>query len=139
MQQLEWTDKYLTGIEIIDEQHKRIFKSVNALFDACEKVEKKEKILELIGHLDFYTDSHFSTEEKYMIKLEYPEYPEHKKAHEYFKGIYEKIRNNYIYKKGEVVYILAIHLNQTLADWLDYHLQNEDQRLAVFLKSRLNK
>ena len=133
---LNWDDKYLTGIEIIDSQHKKIFKSINETFDAIEKSEKKEKILELIIRLDFYTTEHFDTEEKYMIELEYPQYTEHKKAHEAFKKIYAEIRNHYTYKKAEIVYVLALHLNHTLADWLDYHLQNEDQKLAEFLKTK---
>ena len=131
-----WNDKYLTGIEIIDSQHKKIFKCINNLFDAIEKLEIKEKILELIGGLDFYIVEHFDTEEKYMLELEYPEYLEHKKAHETFKKVYEEIRYNYVYKQ-DIVYVLAVHLNQTMADWLDYHLQNEDQRLADFLKTKI--
>ena len=132
---IKWDDKYLTNIEIIDSQHKKIFKSVNEIFDALEELEKKEKILELVNHLDFYTNVHFNTEENYMLDLGYPEYNEHKKAHDAFKKTYELIKNNYIYKQGKSVYVLAIHLNQTLADWLDHHLQNEDQRLAIFLRT----
>ena len=131
-----WNDKYLTGIEIIDLQHKNIFKCVNNLFDAIEKLKIKEKILELVSGLDFYIVEHFDTEEKYMLELDYPEYLEHKKAHETFKKVYEEIRYNYVYKQ-DIVYVLAVHLNQTMADWLDYHLQNEDQRLADFLKTKI--
>ena len=132
---ITWNDKYLTSIEIIDSQHKKIFKCVNNLFDAIENVETKEKILEIISCIDFYTTEHFDTEEKYMLELDYPEYIEHKNAHEVFKKVYEEIRYNYVYKQ-DVVYVLAVHLNQTMADWLDYHLQNEDQRLAEFLKAK---
>ena len=131
-----WNDKYLTGIEIIDSQHKNIFKCVNNLFDAIEKLEIKEELLEKIRCIDFYTTEHFDTEEKYMLELDYPEYLEHKKAHEAFKKVYEEIRYNYVYKQ-DVVYVLAVHLNQTMADWLDYHLQNEDQKLAKFLRTKL--
>jgi len=124
-----WNDKYLTGIEIIDSQHKNIFKCVNNLFDAIEKLEIKEELLEKIRCIDFYTTEHFDTEEKYMLELNYPGYLEHKKTHEEFKKVYEEIRYNYVYKK-DTVYVLAVHLNHTMADWLDYHLQNEDRRLA---------
>lgn len=132
-----WNDKYLTGIETIDSQHKRIFKSVNELYNSLEKLENKEKILELISSLDFYTTEHFDTEEKYMMEFNYPEYSIHKDAHACFKATYEEIRNNYVYKQEKSVYVLAIHLNQTMADWLDYHLQNEDQKLADFLKAKI--
>ena len=131
-----WDDKYLTGIEIIDSQHKKIFKGINELFNDIESIETKEKILEKIRCIDFYTVEHFDTEEKYMLELNYPEYFEHKKAHEEFKKVYEEIRYNYIYKEDNV-YVLAIHLNHTMADWLDYHLQNKDQQLAEFLRTKL--
>lgn len=136
---LKWDDKYLTDIEIIDSQHKKIFKCVNRLFDALEKLEEKEKILKLVNCLDFYTTEHFDTEEKYMIELDYPEYSEHKAAHTHFKHIYERIKHNYVYKYHKSVYVLAIHLNHTMADWLDYHLQKEDQRLAEFLRKKFKR
>jgi len=129
-----WDDKYLTDVKIIDSQHLKIFKCVNELYDAVEKMEAKERIIELIGGLDFYTTEHFDCEEKYMTELNYPEYAEHKEIHNYFKKIYEDIRYHYIYK--EMSYVPAIYICMTIKSWLDYHLQNEDQKLAKFLISR---
>jgi len=133
---IKWDAKYLTGIKIIDSQHIKIFKCVNELHEALEKADTKEKIIELTANLDFYTAEHFDTEEKYMLEFNYPEYTEHKNTHERFKKIYEDIKNNYIYKKTEAVYIIAIHLKPVMAAWLDYHLQNEDRWLVEFLKSK---
>jgi len=132
-----WDDKYLTGIEIIDSQHKKIFQRLNELFESCKNQEEKGKILDLIQNLDFYTGEHFETEEKFMTDLEYPRYNEHKKAHEHFKDMYREIRNNYHYEKSQAVYVLAIHLYHTLAEWLDFHLSNEDHLLAEFLKDKV--
>lgn len=132
-----WDEKYLTGIEIIDSQHKNIFKSVNELNNAVEELQGREIILELIGNFDFYTTQHFDTEEEYMIELDYPDYAEHKEKHETFKKIYGEVKNNYVYKFDKAVYILALHLNYTLAEWLDSHLQNEDQKLAEFLRAKI--
>jgi hemerythrin len=137
MPKLEWSEKYRTGIELIDAQHKQIISRVNSLYEACENMNEREKILELVSTLDFYTDGHFVTEEDYMIRFQYDEYPQHKERHEFFKSIYEEIRRNYIYEKGESVYVMALHLDQAMVDWLDYHLQHEDQRLAEFLRNRL--
>lgn len=134
---IKWDDKYLTGVEIIDSQHKNIFNFVNMLYTACENMEKREEVLKKIQQLDFYTTEHFDTEENYMEKLKYPDYSAHKEAHKCFKATYEEIRHGYIYKKADAVHVLALHLNQTMADWLDYHLQNEDQKFAEFLKGKL--
>jgi len=109
-----WNDKYLTGIEIIDSQHKNIFKCVNNLFDAIEKLEIKEELLEKIRCIDFYTTEHFDTEEKYMLELNYPGYLEHKKTHEEFKKVYEEIRYNYVYKKDDEPKIIEILRNKLL-------------------------
>jgi hemerythrin len=132
-----WDDKYLTEIATIDSQHKIIFKRVNELFQACENLSEKEYIIKLVNSLDFYTNCHFDTEEEYMLKYEYSEYESHKKAHNNFKNVYEQIKNNYNYEKSQATYMQAIHLSQTLADWLDHHLQNEDKRLAEFLKNKV--
>lgn len=136
---LKWDDQYLTGIKEIDLQHKKIFNCLNDLNVALEQLAEKEKILKLINRLDFYTTTHFDTEESYMLKLEYEKYDEHKKIHEYFKEVYNKIKNNYLYKKNKSVYVLAVHLTCTLAEWLKYHFENEDKELAEFLKNKIKE
>ncbi len=132
-----WNEKYSTDIEEIDAQHKLVLKNLKLLIDALEAMEPKIKILELLKGLDFYTTRHFDVEEKYMIKFDYPKYNSHKVAHTNFKSIYKDIREHYHYKKTKSVYVLAIHLAYTMVDWLNYHLQHEDQELAEFLKTRI--
>lgn len=130
-------DIYLTGVKIIDKQHIKVVRCVNTLNDALESFKIKEEIIKLIDCLDFYTTEHFETEESFMIKFKYDKYDEHKKAHEYFRTVYCQIKNNFIYKKNENVYVLALHLTATMAKWLRYHLENEDKMLAEFLKGKV--
>lgn len=136
---IEWNDKYSTGIKIIDFQHKKVIKCVNLLNYACEKIKSRKKIPKLINCLDFYATFHFETEESFMLKFNYEKYKEHKEVHEHFKSIYNQIKNNYIYKKNEAVYILAIHLTYTLAEWLNYHLEHEDKEFVEFLKEKIKE
>ena len=134
---IEWNDKYLTGIKIIDFQHIKIFQAVNCLNCACENMKPKENILRLIDYLDYYATTHFDTEEKYMLENGYENFEYHKKRHEEFRLIYYKIKDNYFYQKNEPVYVLAIHLTQTLVEWLDYHMVNEDRDLTEFLRGKV--
>lgn len=140
---VEWNDDFLTGIDEIDEQHKEIIESVNNIYQAIEDNKSKETIIDLIKNLDFYTNSHFDIEEKYMRMFNYGGYSEHKKTHDFFKNTYEQIRFSYYYvgddrtaPKYELARVMALHLSQILMDWLNLHLNTFDKEFAAFIRSK---
>ncbi|OGI23145.1 MAG: hypothetical protein A2287_05045 [Candidatus Melainabacteria bacterium RIFOXYA12_FULL_32_12] len=138
---IEWTEDLRTGIEEIDEQNKKIIDNVNALYQACKESKCKDEIIKIVEDLDFYTTVHFEIEEKYMKTYDYSKYLEHKKAHTFFKDTYEQIRYHYHYVEGNPpykyrhVYLYALHLHQTLVDWLNVHLITFDKEFINFLKA----
>lgn len=141
-EKIQWSDDYLVGIDEIDQQHKTAINAVNKLYEAIDHSENKNEIIALIKQLDFYVKIHFETEEKYMDKFNYEDELEHKEAHKYFKDTYEQIRYNYYYiddrdlPKLELLNIYAIHLCQTLLNWLSFHLEVFDKKFANFIKEK---
>lgn len=75
-----------------------------------------------------------------MITHNFKGYAEHKRAHDFFKNAYEQIRYSYHYinsqslPKQELIRIFALHLSQTLIDWLNLHLNTFDSEFAAFMK-----
>ncbi|EKE03689.1 MAG: hypothetical protein ACD_20C00168G0006 [uncultured bacterium] len=139
--QFEWSEEMETGIPEIDEQHEKIVKGVNDLYEATKENKSREEIVKLVENLDFYTTIHFDTEEKYMKIYDYNRYNEHKKAHEFFKNTYEEIRYHYNYVEGDppykyrYVYLYALHLSQLLVDWLNIHMGSYDKEFINFIKT----
>lgn len=82
---LQWDDRLNTGIEGIDNQHKKLLERLNFLVDAVAKGKSLFEIKNTIKFLELYVKIHFETEEKYMVKYKYSRYQEHEKQHSEFK------------------------------------------------------
>ena len=133
---IHWKEEYLSGIEIIDKQHKDIINALNLLYDYLDTAETNEALTgDFLQQLDLYTTIHFDTEEEEIMRdYDYPGYLEHKNGHEFFKSAYNEIKNNKFYSKNSNIFIFSLHLTSILGDWLDVHLTTTDKALFDFLK-----
>jgi hemerythrin len=69
-----FTDKYKTGIEFVDEEHRRLFeiiKETNDVIHAELLHDKYDPIIDILNQLKEYTITHFADEEKYMESIGY--------------------------------------------------------------------
>ena len=80
-QEVLWLNKYLIGVDKIDEQHKHLFFIANKVLELKEDNSKKE-IRELLVEFSSYMDTHFKDEEEYMKSIGFPELEYHKKLHQ---------------------------------------------------------
>ena len=85
MEKYVLTQDLVTGNELIDSEHRKIFDEVNTLLDACSKGKGREKLSSLGEFLVEYVTKHFSDEEDLQKQSKYPEYTEHHKFHEWYK------------------------------------------------------
>ena len=84
MSKFVWTDQLNIGIEVIDQQHRRIVEYINQLDDARTNGASREEMTWLINDLVDYTISHFGFEESMQEEAKYPFIKSHKKVHELF-------------------------------------------------------
>ena len=143
---IKWDDSLATGIQEIDGHHKDVINSVNDLYIACEENRTKDEILELIKILDYYIDIHFEAEENYAKTYRFKKNEELFSSHRFFRNIYKEIKNYYTihYPKNiddmpkyRYIHMFALHLNQTLVEWLNVHLNTIDRELSEFLKAKI--
>ena len=85
MEKYVLTQDLVTGNELIDSEHRKIFDEVNTLLDACSKGKGRENLSSLGEFLVEYVTKHFSDEEDLQKQSKYPEYTEHHKFHEWYK------------------------------------------------------
>jgi hemerythrin len=135
----EWSEDLSIGIEPIDSQHKELFRRIAALRAGLRSGQGRSALLETLDFLAEYVDVHFSSEEKYMQRYDYPNTFTHRQAHEKF------IREIADYKKemksldaaNEITSFLGIAVERRLADWLKDHIGVMDKKLGTYLAERL--
>jgi len=126
---VNWSETLSVKIDSIDQQHKKLFELINDFYANIQNRSNKESISTLIGGMKKYTQVHFTNEEGYMKRFNYPEYASHKKEHDEFlakvAGLEEK------YNQGKL--IMSIEITSFLKDWLKNHIEVIDKKYSDFL------
>jgi hemerythrin len=134
MAKFVWTEQLNVGIEVIDQQHRRIVEYINQLDDALAFGHSREEIGSLIDDLVDYTISHFGFEESLQDEANYPFAKSHKKVHELFKLRVSEYQSRF--DKGEDV---SKGLNSLLITWLFNHIKRDDADYVESVKAYLQK
>ena len=132
---IEWTVDLATGVNEIDNQHKELFQRINDLLDACSHGKGKVEVKKVINFLEDYVITHFSEEEKYMGKHDYPEGLSHKRQHLEFMENFSRLKTQFE-AEGPGIHIVVI-TNNLVVDWLRNHIRKVDTALGSFLKTKI--
>ncbi|NLX77802.1 MAG: hemerythrin family protein [Clostridiaceae bacterium] len=134
-----WSENYKTGIDTIDEQHKKLVDIGAKLEDmlyAGDSLDYYDYILETINELKDYADYHFSYEERKMRESDYPGLEEHRMEHLYFVKRIDKLAMQDIDSQQIGVISEALDF---LARWLFSHILNSDMKYVDHLKGNAGK
>lgn len=132
-----FTAKYLTGIELIDDEHRHLFdiiRETNALIHNDLLHDKYDEIVRLLEELREYTKYHFNDEEDYMEKIGYPELDAQLRAHTAF---VDKLMNINLEGMDEIDDHQQEYLQeliQFLAGWLINHILKMDTKIGAFTR-----
>ena len=130
----QWRPEYETGNGIIDEQHKSLFSTINALNSAMLEGQGEALLEKTLDSLKDYTTVHFDTEEKFMLDHKYPDYIEHKQKHEALKAkVLSFEKKNY-----DDLSKLTNAVSHFLTDWLIHHIKDEDKKMILFCRHDLS-
>ena len=121
---IEWDDKYNINISLIDEQHKNLIDIINKAIIAKQHKNHQEKILEILNEMTVFALEHFTTEESYMIKFNYPEYQYHKEEHMDF----SMKTLSYQTKVLDGDRHIANEILEYLKQWMVTHIQVTDRK-----------
>lgn len=133
MPMLKWNDKLSVGIASIDEEHKKLVKMLNDLYDGIMSGHGKETLGNVLDSLVEYTRVHFAHEEKFFAQTGYKEAVLHKKEHDELTKQVIEIQGKY---KSGAISTLSIELMQFLKNWLVKHIQIEDKKYSPHLISK---
>ena len=131
MEIIQWSPTLETGIDVIDQQHKRIVDYINALRIAQGKGDRGA-VAKTIDDVIDYTRSHFGFEEALMEDAGYDQIHVHKLTHQLFFGRVVLLQERFI--SGENV---TQDLYDMLSNWLITHIQTEDQDYVGAVKEKM--
>lgn len=127
----EFTDEYLTGIDLVDKEHEQLFHIIGEteqLVRTFEASDGYDRIMELLEQLTQYTKSHFKDEEEYMESIHYEGLAAQRRAHDAFVGKLEEINREEIESAPEE----KLHeLLEFLLGWLINHILQADKKIPV--------
>ena len=125
---IEWGDKYILGIETVDEQHKKLVNILNEAYDLLMTSGPDDKVQALLQDLLSYTEIHFKSEEKMLENSNYPFYEEHLIEHKRFKSELDTLGENL--SNGN---ISKAELVQFINNWLSDHILGNDKKYVEYI------
>ncbi|SFQ03950.1 hemerythrin [Lachnospiraceae bacterium XBB1006] len=128
----ELTKEYLTGIELIDKEHKVLFDILGEVYDVMKDdtlYDKYDPIMEILGRLKEYTVKHFSDEEAYMEEKGYEGLESQRAAHEAFVDKLEESSkgDGGEFEDNQSEYLESLF--EFLCQWLYNHILKMDTKI----------
>jgi len=120
---IQWAEKYQTGIEEIDAQHKQLVGCINELHDAIQAGSGQEALDAVLSKLTDYAESHFAFEEELLEDLGYVELAAHRGRHEEFIEVIEGMIEDLDHGKSNMGDMLMVFLR----NWLLKHILIDDK------------
>ena len=134
--QFAFTDKYRTGIELVDDEHKRLFEIIKDTNDVIHTEllhDKYDEIMRLLAELREYTEVHFSDEEAMMERINYPDIDAQKRAHSAFVGRLVEIDLSELDAMDDNQEEYLQDLIQFLLSWLSNHILGMDKKIGAYI------
>jgi hemerythrin len=105
-----------------DKQHQ-------VLFELIEQLETGHGDASVFRRLHEFAENHFTLEEEYMIRLDFPGYEMHQRAHDKFRSeLEDMIRECHTY---DIKFCAT--LAEFLREWLRSHIFGIDKQLEDFI------
>ena len=132
VQKIEWSERYHLGIDLLDNDHKKLLSITNVLIEHTQAGNRSEIINDSLYRLLSFIETHFDNEEKLMLQLEY-------------KGIDTHILEHRKFHKEIVLFCRKVmasrepivdDLLELLKGWIDSHIAEEDIVLKDIYKEK---
>ncbi|MFQ5646832.1 MAG: bacteriohemerythrin [bacterium] len=128
----EWLDEYSVKVKTLDEDHQKLAALINKMYQTLDTEKDNASLGEIFNESFYYTEHHFSKEEKLMEKYYYPFLPEHKKQHDKFLKNLTRLHSDYIDNK----FIIRLDTLLFLTKWWTEHVMEHDMKYALFFNEQ---
>ncbi|MBP3610496.1 MAG: hemerythrin family protein [Lachnospiraceae bacterium] len=128
----EMKPEYMTGITMIDEEHRQLFDYANQVYELLQSefiADKYDNIADVLQKLRDYTKKHFADEEAYMESIQYKQVFMQKVQHQEFINRLDSWKLDEIdamENQDEVIEEMLTFLT----DWLIHHILELDTQIG---------
>ena len=132
-----FTDAFKTGIDLVDNEHKRLFEIIHDTNDLIHEEllhDKYDEIMRLLTELREYTEFHFGDEEALMERIHYPEIAAQKRAHSAFVARLVEIDLSELESLDDNQQDYLLELIDFLLSWLTNHILACDKKIGVYMR-----
>ncbi len=134
---LEWNDEYCTGVEKVDEQHRKLFALLNDLEQMITQgIDSGSNVDNLLTSLATDAQTHFSFEENCMMRYNCPVARENKESHDQFLSNFRSFLNEYKAKGSSASLLKKLH--KTAESWMVSHICDIDIHLKSCVRKESN-
>lgn len=132
---VSWNEEMSVGIDIIDEDHKKLLGLLNEVDNIINAgtSSESESIESILFDLLDYTKNHFKREETLMKACDYPHLSEHKNAHETMLGQVNSYMNSF--KAGSPSFN-PVALRLFLEAWIVDHILKMDKDYVSWISGK---
>jgi len=130
MAMYEMKPEYYTGIDFIDEEHKKLFEIANTVYYLLidEFIpDKYDYIMGVINELKDYAKYHFAHEEEYMSAIKFKRFFTHKVEHDDFIEKVNQYDSNIVDENQKEA---LLDLLEFLTNWLVEHILKQDKLIG---------
>jgi len=129
-----WHSDLETGNEMVDNQHREIFRLLQRVLDVDAFSDRHEKVETTLRFLADYVVVHFAAEEKLMSEVNYPGKSIHTQQHINFtKEVLDFLER--FAEEGSTISV-SQSVNVLIFTWLDEHIKGSDKDLAAFCREK---
>ncbi len=124
-----WNERYETGLDVVDQQHRRLVELLNQLGELYSREGTLEELLSVFDELAAYAVYHFQTEEKLMAEMDVSagHADPHRTAHANFVGQVRDARSLVEQNPAQAIGKLLTFLTR----WLIQHILGVDRRMVA--------
>lgn len=128
--QFVWKDEFNIGVDVIDKEHKRLFKIINKLLAFGEEEKKSQwACQEGVKYFKEHAMKHFDDEEKYMQSINYKELETHRHIHSDFRKKILPVLEEEL-ERTDFAPDAVDHFLGVCTGWLIGHTLTEDRAIA---------
>jgi len=126
----EFKEEYVTGIDSIDDEHKRLFEIADETYRLSKEeflVDKYDQVRQILEELKDYALLHFEHEEAYMESINYKQMFVQKVQHDQFR---EKVNDLDLDHLDENSDDMIAEILEFLTGWLVNHILEHDKQIG---------
>ncbi|PID52257.1 MAG: hypothetical protein CR972_03160 [Candidatus Moraniibacteriota bacterium] len=129
-----WTEDMSVHNNVIDTQHKELFKKINELLDVIINDNAEDVVEDMVHFFKQYVEGHLRYEENFLADIGYPETAEHAAQHAEFVKRYKEFKERLDASDDKTK--MVMEMENFMGNWLRDHIQEEDKKYATFIAKK---